>query len=173
MENSTHRVLYVDDEENNLISFRAAFRRNYDIFTAINADEGINILHHEQVPIIITDQRMPGITGVEFLEKIIPEYPETVRMILTGFSDIEAIIQAINTGRVFRYITKPWNENELKMTIDNAIDLYKLQQRNKALLSDLEIKVREQEKTLNLFKKYVPQSVIEKSLQADDSSIFE
>src|SRR6185295_19759388 len=152
MDESKHSVLYVDDEENNLISFRAAFRRNYDIFTAINADEGINILHKEQVPIIITDQRMPGITGVEFLERIIPEYPETVRMILTGFSDIEAIIQAINTGRVFRYITKPWNESELKMTIDNAISLYKLQQNNKQLIQQLKEKVADQQRTLEMFQ---------------------
>lgn len=172
MDDTKHRVLYVDDEENNLISFRAAFRRNYDIFTAINADEGINILHKESVPIIITDQRMPGITGVEFLEKIIPEYPETVRMILTGFSDIEAIIQAINTGRVFRYITKPWNENELKMTIDNAFDLYNLQQRNKQLIADLDQKVREQDRTLGLFKKYVPPSVVEQTLKATDESVL-
>ena len=173
MDDTKHRVLYVDDEENNLISFRAAFRRNYDIFTAINADEGINILHKEEVPIIITDQRMPGITGVEFLEKIIPEYPETVRMILTGFSDIEAIIQAINTGRVFRYITKPWNESELKMTIDNAFDLYNLQQRNKKLITDLDQKVREQDRTLGLFKKYVPSAIVEQTLKAaDDSDLF-
>ena len=170
MDDITHRVLYVDDEENNLISFRAAFRRNYDIFTAINADEGINILHKETVPIIITDQRIPGITGVEFLEKIIPEYPETVRMILTGFSDIEAIIQAINTGRVFRYITKPWNENELKMTIDNAFDLYNLQQRNKKLIGELDQKVKEQDHTLGLFKKYVPSEVVEQTLKATDDS---
>ena len=165
-----HSVLYVDDEENNLISFRAAFRRNYEIFTAINADEGINILHKEQVPVIITDQRMPGITGVEFLEKIIPEYPETVRMILTGFSDIEAIIQAINTGRVFRYITKPWNENELKMTIDNAFELYGLQQRNKKLITDLDQIVKEQDRTLGIFKKYVPPAIVEQSLKATDDS---
>src|SRR6266480_3701551 len=170
MDDSKHSVLYVDDEENNLISFRAAFRRNYDIFTAINADEGINILHKEQIPIVITDQRMPGITGVEFLEKIIPEYPETVRMILTGFSDIEAIIQAINTGRVFRYITKPWNENELKMTIDNALEVYGLQQRNKKLITDLDQIVKEQDRTIGMFKKYVPSAVVEQSLKASDDS---
>lgn len=171
-EPNPHRVLYLDDEENNLISFRAAFRRNYDILTAINAEEGINILHREQIPVIITDQRMPGITGVEFLEKIIPEYPDTVRMILTGFSDIEAVIRAINTGRVFRYITKPWDENELKMTIDNAFVLHDLQQRNKKLLADLDQKVREQNKTLGMFKRYVPSSIVEQTLTASDESLL-
>jgi adenylate cyclase len=168
MDESKHSVLYVDDEDNNLISFRAAFRRNYEIFTAISAEEGINILQREQVPVIITDQRMPGMTGVEFLEKIIPEYPDTVRMILTGFSDIEAIIHAINTGRVFRYITKPWDQNEVKMSIDNAFNFYDLQQRNKTLLSQLDQKVKERERTLNLFKRYVPSAVVEQTLSAPD-----
>ncbi len=169
---NSHRVLYLDDEENNLISFRAAFRRNYDILTAITAEEGINILHREDVPVIITDQRMPGMTGVEFLEKIIPEYPDTVRMILTGFSDIEAVIKAINTGRIFRYISKPWDENELKMTIDNAFSLYDLQQRNKVLLADLDSKVREQNRILGLFKRYVPPSIVEQTLTASDDSVL-
>lgn len=174
MDEEKFNVLYVDDEENNLISFRAAFRRNYNIFTATSAAEGIRLLHQHTIPIIITDQRMPQMTGVQFLEKIIPEYPDTIRMILTGFSDIEAIIQAINTGRVFRYITKPWDENELKMTIDNAISLYRLQERNKTLIAELSQKVQEQEKTLTLFKRYVPESVVEKSLHATDNiTIFE
>ncbi len=167
-------ILYVDDEENNLISFRAAFRHNYNIFTTTNATEGMNILHQEPIPIIITDQRMPEITGVQFLEKIIPEFPDSIRMILTGFSDVEVIIQAINTGRVFRYITKPWDEKELKMTLDNAISMFQLYQRNKQLLSDLDQRVREQEKTLSLFRRYVPASVIEKLLQSsNDNSLFD
>jgi class 3 adenylate cyclase len=113
-------------------------------------------------------------TGIQFFEKIIPEYPDTIRMILTGFSDIEAIIQAINTGRVFRYITKPWDESELKMTIDNGISLYRLQERNKTLIAELSQKVKEQDKTLDLFKRYVPASVVEKSLHATDNiTIFE
>lgn len=174
MNNEKYNVLYVDDEENNLISFRAAFRHNYTIFTAANAEEGMKILHQEQIPIIITDQRMPDITGVQFLEKVIPEFPDSIRMILTGFSDIEVIIQAINTGRVFRYITKPWDEKELKMTIDNAIRHYMLYQENKRLLHDLDYKVREQERTLDLFRKYVPSSIIEMSLKEGvDSSLLQ
>jgi adenylate cyclase len=174
MNNQKVKVLYVDDEENNLISFRAALRIHYEIFTANNAEDGIKILRQEQIPIIITDQRMPEITGVQFLEQVIPEFPDSIRMILTGFSDIEVIIQAINTGRVFRYITKPWDENELKMTIDNAISLFNLSQNNKQLLVALDLRLREQEKTLALFRKYVPPTVIEKLLQSNgDNSIFD
>lgn len=174
MPNTRFNVLYVDDEENNLISFRAAFRRDYQVFTALSAEEGMNILHQEQVPIIITDQRMPGITGVQFLEKVIPEFPDTVRMILTGYSDIEAIIQAINTGRVFRYITKPWDETELKMTIDNAINLYRLQQNNKQLIQQLNQKVADQQRTLDMFQRYVPAEVIERMMRSGSASeLFE
>jgi len=123
-------ILYVDDEEHNLISFKASFRREYKILTAINAFDGIRILRENDIHLIITDQRMPEMTGVEFLEKILPEYPETIRMILTGYSDIEAVIDGINKGQVYRYINKPWDEREMRMTIENARQLYGLKEEN-------------------------------------------
>ncbi len=166
-------ILYVDDEEQNLVSFRAAFRRHYSIFTATSGKDGLDILQNEKINLVITDQRMPEMTGVQFLEKVIPAYPDTIRMILTGFSDIEVIIEAINTGRVFRYITKPWDTYELKMTIDNACQLYRLQRNNKQLLEELQLKVSEQEKTLRLFQKYVPEEVVRKALDSAEDSIFE
>jgi len=132
-----YRILYVDDEIDNLIIFKAAFRRYYDVFTATSAREGMELLKTQDVQVLITDQRMPEITGVEFLENVIPDHPETIRMILTGFSDVEAIIQAINKGRVYQYITKPWDTDELKITIDNALESYRLKNENKKLISDL------------------------------------
>jgi len=132
-----YRILYVDDEIDNLIIFKAAFRRYYDVFTATSAREGLEVLKKQDVQVLITDQRMPEITGVEFLENVIPDYPETIRMILTGFSDVEAIIQAINKGRVYQYITKPWDTDELKITIDNALESYRLKNENKQLIGDL------------------------------------
>jgi class 3 adenylate cyclase len=116
---------------------------------------------------------MPEMTGIQFLEKIIPEFPDAIRMILTGFSDVEAIIGAINTGRVFRYITKPWDENELRMTIENARQLYELQENRKQLLSDLQQKVEEQQKTLKLFIKYVPEQVVSRALKSGEETIFD
>ena len=166
-------ILYVDDEEHNLISFAATFRKEYNILTAKSGKEGVDILHNNEVNLIITDQRMPEMTGIQFLEKIIPEYPDMIRMILTGFSDIEVIIEAINSGRVFRYITKPWDENELRMTIENTRQVFKLQASNKELMAELTKKVEEQEQTLNLFSKYVPEQIIEKALKNDQKSIFE
>lgn len=166
-------ILYVDDEDQNLISFKATFRRDYKIYTANSAEEGLDLMHNEKIHLIITDQRMPKMTGVQFLEKILPKYPDTIRMVLTGFSDVEAIIDAINNGRVFRYITKPWDENELRMTIENARRMYLLQQKNKTLINELHHKVEEQEKTLKLFMKYVPETVVERALHAAEDSIFE
>ncbi|MFH0734023.1 MAG: adenylate/guanylate cyclase domain-containing protein [bacterium] len=166
-------ILYVDDEEHNLIAFKAAFRREYNILTAISAKDGIEILKNNPVGLIITDQRMPEMTGVQFLERVINEYPNPIRMILTGFSDVDAIIEAINSGRVFRYITKPWDTNEIRMAIENARQLFSLQTKNKLLIEELKTKVLEQERTLRLFEKYVPTSVVEKVLENGEGSIFE
>lgn len=166
-------ILYVDDEPQNLISFKATFRRDFTIFTATSGEEGIEIMHKNEIHLIITDQRMPEMTGVQFLEKTRADYPDAIRMVLTGFSDVEAIIDAINNGQVFRYITKPWDETELRMTIENAKQFYLLQQKNKQLVIELHHKVEEQEKTLKLFMKYVPESVVEKALNDTTDSIFE
>ena len=159
MENDNHgfNILYVDDEENNLTSFRAALRRYYHIFTAQSGAEGMDIISKNDIHIIVTDQRMPNMTGVQFLQHI-PDEPDNIRMILTGFSDMEAIIEAINTGKVYRYITKPWDKDELKITIDNALEAVRLRRDNKHLVLELlenneklEEKVRQ--RTLEIEKK--------------------
>ncbi len=166
-------ILYVDDEQHNLISFAATFRREYNIHTATNGDDAIEIMHQNDIKLVITDQRMPEMTGIQLLEKISPEFPDSIRMILTGFSDVEVIIDAINSGRVFRYITKPWNENELRMTIENARQLFELQSRNRSLMAELKLKVEEQDQTLKLFIKYVPEQVVKRTLEQSQDSIFE
>jgi sigma-B regulation protein RsbU (phosphoserine phosphatase) len=135
---SIHPILYIDDEEDNLTVFYSTFRRNYEIHLATSGQEGMEIMKQHNVHLVIADQRMPEMTGIEFLEKIIPEYPDCIRMVLTGFSDVEAIIQAINKGRVYRYITKPWNKDGLKITIDQALETYHLKQQNKKLFLDLQ-----------------------------------
>jgi class 3 adenylate cyclase len=166
-------ILYVDDEEHNLISFEATFRKEYKVHTAISAEDGIAIMRENNVKLVITDQRMPDMTGIQFLEKIAPEYPDTIRMILTGFSDIGVIIEAINSGKVFRYITKPWDENELRMTIENAKQLFGLQLSNRELMKSLQQKVEEQEQTLRLFIRYVPEQVVKKTLENSQEAIFQ
>lgn len=131
-----YNVLYVDDEENNLNSFRAALRRNYNIYTALSGEEGLDILSKNDIHVIVTDQRMPHMTGVQFLQHI-PKQLDNLKIILTGFSDMESIIEAINTGKVYHYITKPWDKDELKITIDNAIETVMLRRNNKHLIEEL------------------------------------
>lgn len=130
-------VLYIDDEINNINSFKAAFRRDFEIFTAISAKEGRKILDVEEIGVIITDQRMPGMTGIEFLESILSIYPDTIRILLTGFSDINAVMDAINRGQVYKYLVKPWQNDELKMYIENALEIYNLRKENKELARKL------------------------------------
>lgn len=132
-------ILYVDDEENNLISFKATFRIKYKVFTAISGDEAMKILEDNNIEIIVTDQRMPNMTGVEFLEKVLVKYPDTMRILLTGYTDMAAVVDAINKGKIFHYLTKPWDETELEMTINRAHEAYKEQQRIKAMNENLSI----------------------------------
>jgi len=132
-------VLYVDDEANNLNSFKAAFRRYFNIYTAQSAREGRRMLESEEIGVIITDQRMPGETGIEFLESVLPIYPDTIRILLTGFSDINAVMGAINRGQVYKYLVKPWQDDELKMYIQNALELYNLRKENKDLAHKLKL----------------------------------
>jgi len=130
-------VLYVDDEENNLFSFKAVFRVKYQVYTAISGDEALKILGEKPIEIIITDQRMPNMTGVEFLEKVIEKFPDPMRLLLTGYADMNAVVDAVNKGKIFHYLSKPWNEDELDITINRAYEAYlhkeKLKEENKQL----------------------------------------
>ncbi|MDN3548650.1 response regulator [Mucilaginibacter aquaedulcis] len=117
-------VLYVDDEENNLVSFKAAFRIKYKVFTAISGTDALKILEEHPIVIIITDQRMPGMTGVDFLGQILEKYPDPMRILLTGYADMVAIVEAINKGKIFHYLTKPWNEDEVISVINAAYQKY-------------------------------------------------
>ncbi|RZK69410.1 MAG: hybrid sensor histidine kinase/response regulator, partial [Pedobacter sp.] len=145
---SAIRILYIDDEENNLNAFKAGFRRQYEIYTAISAADGLKILENISVHIIIADQKMPNTTGVEFFKSIVNIYPDPVRILLTGYTDIEALADAINHGDIYRYITKPWNDLELHNSIKNAYDAYKTK-------IDLRNKIAELEKTNNELNRFI------------------
>jgi two-component system sensor histidine kinase/response regulator len=133
------KVLYIDDEINNLLSFQAAFRRRYKIFIASSAAEGLNILNDENdINVIICDQRMPQSTGVEFFQVVHKAFPQPVRILLTGYTDVEAIIDAINKGEIFRYIKKPWDDFELQNAVQNAYELYITRQQLRKKVSELE-----------------------------------
>lgn len=142
------RVLYIDDEENNLHAFKASFRRQYEIYTAISAAEGLKVLQNITVHVILADQKMPGTTGVEFFKSITDTYPDPIRILLTGYTDIEALADAINHGDIYRYITKPWNDLELHNSIKNAYDAYKAK-------IDLRNKIAELEKTNDELNRFI------------------
>lgn len=117
-------VLYIDDEDNNLKSFRATLRKDFKIFTAIDGEEGLRIAQEEEIHVVIADQRMPGMTGTEFFERMVRINPDPIRILLTGYSDIASVIDAINKGEVYRFIDKPWNIEQIKNSIKNAADIY-------------------------------------------------
>ncbi|MBB6460892.1 hybrid sensor histidine kinase/response regulator [Flammeovirga kamogawensis] len=133
-------VLYVDDEQQNLVSFRAGFRKVYKVLIANSGDEALEILkeEHNNISVVISDQRMPKMTGVELFEEVRKLYPDIMRIVLTGYSDVQDIINAISKGEVYRYITKPWNRDELMVTIDNAIEAFNLKVENRRLFSSLQ-----------------------------------
>ena len=119
------KVLYVDDEENNLLSFKACFRIKYNVLTAISAKVALNLLDkNPDVQVVITDQRMPETTGVELLKILIEKHPLPMRIMLTGFANFEDTVDAVNLGKIFSYLNKPWQEKTLDETIQNAIQKY-------------------------------------------------
>jgi CheY-like chemotaxis protein len=121
------KILVVDDEPDNLDLLYRTFRRDFQV---LKADSGVNALEvlaaEGEVAVIISDQRMPEMKGTEFLSKTVPQFPDTVRIILTGFTDIEDLVEAINAGQVYKYITKPWDPGELKAVVQRAAETYDL-----------------------------------------------
>jgi len=132
------RILIVDDEEAILETMRFTFEDEYEVFTSPDARQALGILD-ENAPIaaVITDQRMPNMTGVEFLAEVYARHPTTTRIILTGFADMEAILKAINDGHVYAYITKPWEPDQLKQIVVRAVGHHQLTLENARLLADL------------------------------------
>jgi signal transduction histidine kinase len=140
MENFKYSILYVDDEEINLRVFKSTFEDEFDVYTAISGAEGLKIFQDKKIDLIITDQRMPEMTGVEFLKHVLEHNPEPNRILLTGFSDIEALSSAVNDGKIYQYINKPWDESELKPVIYQALESYYLKRENQNLTQTLKEK---------------------------------
>ena len=130
-------VLYIDDEPHNLTAFKAAFRRDYNIYLAESAEEGRQILDTHDIQVILSDQRMPVTTGIEFFQSILNVHPEPIRILITGYTDVNAVIDAINLGQVYKYLTKPWNENDIRIFIDKAFEVFRLRKENAELTSKL------------------------------------
>lgn len=119
------KVLYIDDEQNNLNGFKATFRFDYTIFIAVDTKQAYEYLKaHPDISVILCDQRMPDMTGSKFYEEMRELYPEPVRMLITGYADIESVIDAVNKGHIFRYIKKPWTDTDIRSAIEEGNKFY-------------------------------------------------
>jgi len=161
------RILYVDDEESNLRGFKAVFHMEYKVFMASSGMDALEILKENEVHLIITDQKMPEMTGVEFLKKVTPLYPDSVRMILTGYSDIGVIMEAVNECGIYRYITKPWDSEELRLSIKNAVETYNLKKENKQLVANLNVAMERLEGYAHNLEEKVRERTAELEFQRD------
>jgi DNA-binding NtrC family response regulator len=119
-----YKIMIVDDEPANLRLLERLFRNDYGVLTAESGAEALLLLHEHDVALIITDQRMPDISGIELLKRTAAIRPHMVRIILTGYTDVESLVEAINSGQVYRYVTKPWNNDDLRLTVSRALEHY-------------------------------------------------
>jgi DNA-binding NtrC family response regulator len=128
-----YKILIVDDEPANLRTLARLFREDYEVLTAASGDEALAVLIQHDVAVLITDQRMPGMTGIELLKKTVPLRPRMVRIILTGYTDVDALVEAINCGQVYRYVAKPWKNDELRLTVKRALEHFESNKRSAEL----------------------------------------
>ena len=146
-------ILCLDDEIDNVEALERLLRKKYNVLKATQASEALKLLdQNREICLIISDQRMPEMTGVEFLQKSIEVIPDAIRILLTGYTDVESIIQAVNQGQIYRYLTKPWDPNDLIQTIDQAVERFELGQllieKNRELeKAYLELKTLDQSKS--------------------------
>ena len=144
MTSGAHTVLCVDDEPNILNALKRLLRReDYRLITVGSAEEGLALLALQPVHVVLSDQRMPGINGTEFLARVRERYPDVLRIILSGYMDVDAITEAVNKGHVYKFFLKPWNDQNLKLEIRQALDQYDLMQANRRLTEELQQKNEE------------------------------
>lgn len=138
MDEKLYTILYVDDEETNLKFFSATFSWDYNVITALSAEEGLIIFKQNQIDLVVADQKMPGISGVQFFEQIYALNPQPARILLTGYGDLETLIQAVNQGKIFHFFQKPWVEQDLQRIFERALQIRTLQKENALLIRHLQ-----------------------------------
>jgi DNA-binding NtrC family response regulator len=121
-----YKIMIVDDEPANLRTLERLFRSDYQVVTAPSGAEALALLEHHDVALLISDQRMPAMTGIELMMKTVGIRPQMVKILLTGYTDVSALIEALNSGLVYRYLTKPWNNDELRLTVSRALEHYEM-----------------------------------------------
>lgn len=135
---SRFAVLYVDDEEKSLKYFERAFGKLFRVHTAINAEAGYNLFYQNRgdIALVITDQRMPGESGTQLLERVRKLEPRTIRILATAYSDLDAAIEAVNRGAIYKYVTKPWDVPQLEITLKRGLEFYTVQRERDALMRE-------------------------------------
>lgn len=118
------KILYLDDREHNLVSFKATFRREYEVYTASNSHNAFDLIQTHNIQVVVADFKMPDISGVTFLEQVKFRFPDTIRIMLTGHADLPAVVESINRSEIFRFLAKPWKEDELRKAFDSALQIY-------------------------------------------------
>ncbi|MDZ4758234.1 MAG: response regulator [Bacteroidota bacterium] len=134
------KILYVDDEAGNLIGFKSHFRKDYEVHTCDSAIKALEEIHLHDFAMVITDQRMPEMTGTEFLQKLVEINPEPIRVLLTGYTDFTALVDAINKGNIFQYHQKPWDEHQMLTTIKQGTEVFFLRRERTRLLEEVKEK---------------------------------
>lgn len=130
-------VLYIDDEEANVKAFEASFRREFDITATTSLPHALDALNKKEYQVIISDQKMPGVAGTEFLLAISAKYPKSLKVILTAYQDFQVAREALNSGRIFKYMLKPWDRDEIIQTVNLAHELYTLRNERERLIEEL------------------------------------
>lgn len=138
-----HTILCVDDEADNVDALERLFRKKYHVLKATSGAAALKMMRDSHVSLIVTDQRMPNMTGVEFLAQSMKTQPDAIRILLTGFTDIDSVISAVNSGQIYRYVTKPWDPHDLVNTVDKAIEKYELSAELKEKNAALELALKE------------------------------
>ena len=132
------KVLYIDDEEINLQAFKTTFKYDFEVYLASSTKNARQILNNQSIDIIISDQRMPSETGLDFFASILTEHPEPIRILLSAYSDIQMVQEAIHNGTIYHYLTKPWDEEYFKTIIRNAFETYCLRKEIKVLKKEIQ-----------------------------------
>jgi len=159
-----HTILCVDDEKNVLHSLKRLLRKEgYRLLVALSGAEGLDVLRKSEVHLVMCDQRMSGMTGTEFLARVKDEYPDVLRVILTGYTEVDAITESINRGHIYKFFLKPWNDQNLKLEIKQALEQYDLIQTNKALHE----KVLEQNIELQRINEHLEDLVQERTMDLE------
>src|SRR2546423_7061601 len=162
-----YKIMIVDDEPANLRLLERLFRRDYKVIPASSGEEALQLLNQHDVALLITDQRMPTMTGIELLKRTVSLRPHMVRIILTGYTDVSALVEAINCGHVYKYVAKPWDNQELRLTVERALEHYETNRsRHELEQANKRLSLRLQEMTRGMVR------AIADALEAKDEYVY-